>query len=1025
MTSLRLVLRGLRWRWATSISVALVAVVAMVGGALGPLYANSAADSLVREGLSQAGLVSTGVQVRAQRAGQTQFSPEDLMTAVDERAADPSLDQWYGQETLSLTVGNGVPHVDDRELGLAQVGWHRGQCDAVVITAGSCPDAPGEAMVSARTAERVDIAVGDFMQLGITADRDDDRVEIVGLYDQDTADASAWGLASPAQLRSADYEQGADQLDEVVVDKDTMLRTGGDIAAVSFRSLDAASVHQSQLPSLLAAVTAATEISDTTAAGIPNSVVTSGLPNFLGSLNPTVDEVVSASFAVTASLVLLAWFALFLVISATSEERSGEIALAKLRGMSARSTVMFGLTEPILLLLAAVPVGLAIAYGVEVALTSRVLAPGTEVTLTPAVLVALAISFLGGVAAAAIAARSILTAPVMDQLRRTGGRRARLARSVAIDAAAIALMAAGIYQLKRGGSDVLALLTPGLIALTAGLLAVRVLPRIARAQVARTRGSSRVASFLASRNIARRPSGLRIVVLLSLAVGLSVFAIDSWAVASANRVDAARAETGGYEVLHVHSDSAGSLLSAVRAADPSGTMAMAAVVSSNQQGGLVAVDAERVGAVAAWDPEWTGSSRSTIGAKLHPAPTVPSIPLRDSVSFDVDYDRTDGEGDVTFRMAIRAATGLIHMVEFDELRAGSSTIKVDLPMCVAEACTIEAFTFTQPIGATPSTATGTVTLSNMADSVGPIDLTSSGIDGWRSGAAAIPFPIPPGAVISVPAPGQLVTSFTIDASADAAIELTDHPAALPVFLGSDLAQSTGTDSTPTTQGLDGEIIPVQQLNSGVLPRILRGGALADLSYALDAMGRAPLPLDYQVWLADDAPESIRATLEAGGFTVTGVDTVDQRVAELSRGGTALALQLFVVAALIALAIGAGTMLANTYVTVRRRAYELAALRSLGASNGVLVRAGRLEQVALAFTGAVLGAVSGLVGAALTLPSLLESASAEYPAPWIGPAWTPVAAVMVAVLAVLAIVAEIGARRTARLAQPDLLREVQE
>ena len=96
MTSLRLVLRGLRWRWATSISVALVAVVAMVGGALGPLYANSASDSLVREGLSKAALVSTGVQVRAQRAGQTQFSPQDLMTAVDERSADPSLDKWYG-----------------------------------------------------------------------------------------------------------------------------------------------------------------------------------------------------------------------------------------------------------------------------------------------------------------------------------------------------------------------------------------------------------------------------------------------------------------------------------------------------------------------------------------------------------------------------------------------------------------------------------------------------------------------------------------------------------------------------------------------------------------------------------------------------------------------------------------------------------------------------------------------------------------------------------------------------------------
>ena len=67
--------------------------------------------------------------------------------------------------------------------------------------------------------------------------------------------------------------------------------------------------------------------------------------------------------------MLLAWFALFLVVSATSEERSGEVALAKLRGMGARSTFLFGLAEPLLLLLVAVPVGLAVAYAVNAFIT--------------------------------------------------------------------------------------------------------------------------------------------------------------------------------------------------------------------------------------------------------------------------------------------------------------------------------------------------------------------------------------------------------------------------------------------------------------------------------------------------------------------------------------------------------------------------------------------------------------------------------------------------------------------------------
>ena len=101
------------------------------------------------------------------------------------------------------------------------------------------------------------------------------------------------------------------------------------------------------------------------------------------------------------------------------------------------------------------------------------------------------------------------------------------------------------------------------------------------------------------------------------------------------------------------------------------------------------------------------------------------------------------------------------------------------------------------------------------------------------------------------------------------------------------------------------------------------------------------------------------------------------------------------------------------------------MRSLGADQRVLVRSGRLEQLALAITGTAIGAAAGLIGAAVTLPNLLSSASADYPSPWFGPAWLPVLVTIAGVLLLLGLVAEVGARRTARLAQPDLLRAVQE
>ncbi len=846
---------------------------------------------------------------------------------------------------------------------------------------------------------------------------------VVGTYDANTADPKVWGAVSPAQFLPSQAPDGPDRLDEVVVDDETFLGFSGDLAATSFRALDATTVHASGVPDLREAVEAATVTTASSGGSTPKVLVTSGLPAFLDALDPDLADVAAAAFAVTAALVLLAWFALFLVVSATSEERSGEVALAKLRGMGARSTFLFGLAEPLVLILVAVPVGLALGYAVNAFITGIAMTPGTDTAITESALLALAVGFLGGVVAATLASRRILTAPVIEQLRRTGGRRARLARSVAVDAFAIALLAAGIYQLRRGGTDVLALLTPSLIALTMGLLAVRVLPRLARVEVARTRGSRRVAGFVASSNIARRPAGLRTVVLLSLAVGLTVFAVDGWAVASANRDTVAPAEIGGWEVLHVRSYSPGSLLTAVRAADPSGTQALAAVSSTDgTRGGLIAVDASRLGAVAAWDAAWTGSSRDEIGSLLHPPQVAEPIPLEDELSIDLEYAPAAGSGAVNLAVAVRDAGGLPHTVGLGELRPGTSTYRADLTRCVDAPCTLEAFIVTpSPLA---STAAGTVTISGAQDSGGDVDLTSAGSAGWRSGATSLLVRIPPVADVSVEEPGRLVTSFDVE-GASAAVEVADHPTELPVFRGSDAVVSEGVDTGPKVTILDGHAVPAQVLGSGVLPRKLRTGALADLPFALEAMGSAPTLLDYQVWLSPDAPPSIRAELEAGGFEVLDVDSVEERLTELAQGSAALALRLFLIAAVVALLIAAGTVLAGTYISARRRAYELAAMRSLGAHHRVLVRSGRLEQLALAVTGVALGAVAGLLGAALTLPNLLASASVDNPTPWFGPAWLPVLATIVGVLILLALVAEVGARRTARLAQPDLLRAVQE
>jgi hypothetical protein len=334
------------------------------------------------------------------------------------------------------------------------------------------------------------------------------------------------------------------------------------------------------------------------------------------------------------------------------------------------------------------------------------------------------------------------------------------------------------------------------------------------------------------------------------------------------------------------------------------------------------------------------------------------------------------------------------------------------------------------VGVPSTLISGTVVLRDVLDSGGPVDLASVGLTGWRSGSTSTIYPVEAGAQVTASSPGSITV--TMDGRAagglpidDSSVEVADRPISLPVLRGRDQAADTATSGDPNVvAGLDGRFTPATVVGTGVLPRLLGLGSLADLSYALAAMQTAPNPLDYQVWLAPTAGPQVRASLKAAGIDVVATESTQVREAELARSGPALALRLFLFAATVALVLGAGTLLANAYVVVRRRAYELAALSALGASRAVLARSARREQAVLALTGTLLGAFAGLLAAAFALPVLLSTTEAGPPL-WFGPAWLPVLALLVVVALLLAVVADLGARRTVRRAVPDLLRQVQE
>jgi hypothetical protein len=571
-----------------------------------------------------------------------------------------------------------------------------------------------------------------------------------------------------------------------------------------------------------------------------------------------------------------------------------------------------------------------------------------------------------------------------------------------------------------------ALVTPGLLALGAGLLAVRLLPLVARAGVRRTGASTRVASFLAFRNVARRPGGARLVVLLTVATTLGVFAVTTWTISKDVRSDRARAEVGAATVLHMEPQQPAQLLDLVRRADPDGRWAMAAgQLRRAATPPVLAVDTTRLAAVTSWDPAWAGTSTAALTQALRP-PVQPRVAVRDRLAVSATSLPTVGSPPVRLVALLERPDGVRIEADAGRLKAGSRTYAVPLTGC-SGTCRLLALAV-RGEGLGNAYSGGSLVVSRITDGAGPVParLTTPGV--WRvvprTGATGSDSGDDRRATAGDD--GLRVQYQGLIANDDVVVEVADHPATLGALAGSALQPpfTEGSRQVFLAPGLAGETVPARLAGTGDLPRVGRDGYLVDLAFAADASPGLMGDVDPQVWLGENAPAGALDALRAVGGRVVGTETLATRRGELGRDAPSLALLLSLVAAVLAALLAVGTVLATAYVGGRRRSYELAALRSLGAAPRVLVRAGRREQLLLVVTGAVLGAVIGVAATYAALDALPAVTSAGIAPALRGPRLLPVVAVVGGVLLLVALVAHLGARRVVAAATADLLREDQ-
>jgi hypothetical protein len=689
----------------------------------------------------------------------------------------------------------------------------------------------------------------------------------------------------------------------------------------------------------------------------------------------------------------------------------------------------FGLAEPVLVLAAAVPIGIGLATAITHAFADGTFAPGVPVKLTAAPVLTALLAFAGGLTAAAAGGYRTLTRSVLDEWRGTTRRPGHGRLILALDLALAAGAAAGLVVLLTGRhagreNDTAALLAPGLLVFAVAIVGVRLLPVVCRWLAGSTRASRRIATFLATRQVARRPAGLRLAAFLAVAAGLAMFAVAGESVAVMNRTSRAQAELGAPRVAAVQFNPGTNPVTATHRADPHGQWAMAAATWLPDGGGSVigtvlGVDAPRLPAVA-----YSGVTRRSVPsltAALTPAVPPLAIATR-QVRVHLTAEGLSGNVAPDVQLNLRTPDQTAVNAEGSAIHAGAHTYLVPVPC--TQGCVLRGITWDRPISAHGQLA-GTISLTGLDVPRGSrwqaLDLGLLVARSWYAATAL----------------GQASDHVTIGSSGVrdqftninggyGGIAYANDPSPMPAIAspggiaGSALANGRGRMEDATNTATRFHVVRTVP----VLPAVLDRGLIMNLSTLQDEQPAFTTEASWQVWLGPHAPPDALHKLAAAGLQVAGVQSQTTRDDQLAREAPALALLLLLVCAVAGAVLAAGATAIAITASGRRRSYELAALRAIGVPRRSLLRASVTEQLLLLGTAVLLGVPTGLLAARLAMPAIPEFATSTPVTLRYTPGLLATSLFVCAFVLLLVLTALVAGRALLRAAVPARLRTVE-
>ncbi|MFE7226732.1 FtsX-like permease family protein [Nocardioides sp. NPDC057577] len=557
-------LAALRYRAGQVVTIALLSALITMCAAFAPVYDRAMQQAAVDVTLENAPSVERDLQIFGPDVTwfQERSDPADMVPYV------PDSSPVFQTPVLGHNATTNAAFVGVAKPVEGELWWRAGQCEHIEITAGSCPDASREIIVTENEAEVYDLRVGMTVTSKAAEQLMDENFEtpetptvgyeIVGTYLP--ADEVWWqgtqlsGLAGIASSEDAQHDAWLTDESTFTGDTPFLFRERswlGTRLRTSAVGVDEMAGLEADLRGLQDRVNDEPRQSLETTETV--SLVVTSLPGLTERVDAQIEQSRTTVPLLLCQLGLLGLLVLWLMLLAATDQRRPEVVVARLRGRGAtgaRSLLIRELLPPVLL---GVPPGVGAALLGSWLARSYVLPGEAPFELRRGLAVAIVVAVLVLVLVTYAAAIRVAREPLGTLLHRVTGRRPGW-RLGAADAVVLAASGAGVVAFVTGSlTGPIALAAPALLSVFVGLVLAHLLPpvaaRLGGALLLRGRLRLGVSLVEASRSIVTR----RTVALVTVASALAVFSVCGLVVGDRNRELAAEQSAGAPVVAELQS----------------------------------------------------------------------------------------------------------------------------------------------------------------------------------------------------------------------------------------------------------------------------------------------------------------------------------------------------------------------------------------------------------------------------------------------------------------------------------------